>query len=198
MTIEMLSRGTILVSLLPEDLRRFGLSKDGADIKEGLSQLLYHVGEVCSLDVEGRSFLVEALPKEDGWFLIITARQAKRRRVYRIKRSQTFPACVFRSADDLLDFLGAQPSFDFRLYLYRGRYTLLPAHEVGDSALLSEYGDLHSLSRAAAARIGEFGRLIFEKDVQRRQIRGRTMAVRNAAFGNAEGGGEHLGQVGTA
>ncbi len=187
MTIEMLSRGTILVSLMREDMRRFRLSEDGADVKEGLTELLYHVGEVCAMDVAGKSFLVEALPKEGGWFLIITVREAKRRRVFRIKHSQTIPVCVFRCADDLLDFVGTEPSFDFRLYRYQERYLLLPTGRIRDEALLSEYGELHRLSRAAAARVSEFGALLFEKNVQRRHIRGRTVTVRDAAPGDSEG-----------
>ena len=188
MTIEMLSRGTILVSLDTQDMRRFRLSLDsGADVREGLTELLCHVGEVCSLDPSGKSFLVEALPKQEGWFLIISVRSVKRRRMFRIKRSQAATVCVFRCADDLLDFLAAKPSFDFQLYLYRDRYTLLPTGGICDDAALSEYGDLDHLSRAAIARVREFGALLLEKNVQRRHISGRTVAVRNAALGHGEG-----------
>ena len=185
MTIEMLDRGTILVSLQNEDMRQYALSwEDNAvqNVEKGLKNLLYHVGEVCGLDHRGKSYLIEALPSSAGCLLIISV-HAARRRVYRVKRAERLAACVFRCADDMLDCIRGL-SCGYRLYRYEENYVLLPDPSASDSVILklSEFGDLHMLSSTAAARIAEFGKLLLEKSVQRRHISGRAVAVRDAAL----------------
>ena len=187
MTIEMLDRGTILVSMKNEELREYALDFSQADTAEtGLKNLLLHVGAVCGLDQRGKSFLIEALPARSGCLLIISVHAVKRRRRYRIKRAEKTDVCIFCSADDMLDCLGGL-SFGYSLYLYTGKYVLLPASSAPESAVqrLCEFGELHALSRTAAARIAEYGKLLRQVDVQRRHICGRAVTVRDTALRHA-------------
>lgn len=189
MTIEMIDRGTILVSLVKEDMRQYSLNLDDTapqNAEKGLKNLLYHVGEMCGLDHRGKSYLIEALPSREGCLLIISVHAVRRRRIYRIKRPKLRQVCVFRNTDDMLDYL-TRCSDNFcnaALYRYEGRYMLLPAPTASDGALaaLSEYGDVSAISTTVAARIQEYGKLLWQKDVQRRHISGRTVAVRDTAF----------------
>ena len=172
MTVDMLDTGTILVTLGESDMRAYTLdfSKGSDGSREGLTELLYRVGEICGLGMAGKSFLIEALPSSGGCLLIITARAVRRRRVYRVKREQRRNICVLFDSDALLDYLdrGARP--DFTLCSYRGSYIILPEPYAPSSAVreLCEYGSLQSVSPAVAARITEFGKVLMQKRNHRR------------------------------
>lgn len=181
-----------MVSLVKEDMRQYSLSLDDStpqSAEKGLKSLLHHVGEVCGLDHRGKSYLIEALPSREGCLLIISVHAVRRRRIYRIKRPELRQVCVFRCADDMLDYLmrRSDSSCSAALYRYEGRYILLPAPTASDSAAaaLSEYGDVYAVSATVTARIQEHGALLWQKDVQRCHISGRTMAVRDAALRDA-------------
>ena len=176
MTIDMLDTGTILVHLGESDMLAYTLdfsdSADISDIKEGLSELVRRVGDMCGFGTVGRCFLVEALPSGDGCLLIISVRAVRHRRVYRIKREKTREICVFFDIDSMLDWLSDAnhaPS-GYTLYNYRGRYILMPEPYTSpaSSAELSEYGRLTKVSLEAASRIQEHGTAIREKRAHRR------------------------------
>ncbi|MBQ3264543.1 MAG: adaptor protein MecA [Ruminococcus sp.] len=186
MTIDLLDRETILVSLGVEDMRAYSLRFDkGVGYAEnGLKKLLGQLGELCGTRSRGKSYLIEALPAKDGCLLIISVHAAKYRRKYRIKRSADRKICIFFDADAMLDYLSAaKDSEDFMLYRYDGRFVLLPPLTASDSVLarLSEYGELYPASPAALARVREYGSLLMEKNAQRRHIRSRAVTVRDAA-----------------
>ena len=207
MTIEMLEKGLILVSLRDEDMRRYALyedrdapSDDGLASRgpagrglasqgpagrglasQGLKSLLYRVSEVCGLDYHGKSFLIELLPSKDGCLLIISVRSVRRRRkTYRIKRSRTTRVCVFFDADAMLDYLrlGCTPP-GAAVYRRQERYVLVSNGSFDDR--IGEYGDLHTLSLIAAARIREHGTLLWQEKLQSRHISDRAVAVRDTA-----------------
>lgn len=184
MTIEMLDKGTILVSLGTEDMRRYALRFDDSVPQTALKNLLCHIGEVCGLDHRGKSYLIEALPSRTGCLLIISVHAVKRRRKYRIKRSRTREVCVFFHADALLDFLRGGMRGGYALYRYNGKYILLPGVAAGETELrrLSEYGELYPVSAALEARIREGGALLRQQDGERRHIGGGAVAVRDAAL----------------
>ena len=193
MTIEVLNRSTILVSLEDRDMRRYDLCFDGGkesetDVKAGLRDLLCHVGEVCGLSTNGRSWLVEALPSQKGCLLIISVRRVKRR-VYRVKRRTVCELCVFFDADAMLDYLRLiKGRGGYSVWLYEGRYILFPEPAVQkELTRYSEYGEVYAVSPAAAARVREFGSLLCQEELQRRHIGGRAVAVRDAAPGRAAG-----------
>lgn len=176
MTIDMLDTGTILVHLGESDMHAYTLdfsdTADISDIKEGLSELICRVGDMCGVGTGGRCFLVEALPSDNGCLLIISVRAVSRRRVYRIKREKTREICVFFDIDSMLDWLSdasCEPS-GYTLYSYRERYILMPEPYAApySSAELSEYGRLTKVSLTAAARIQEHGTVIREKRLHRR------------------------------
>ena len=157
MTIEMLNKGTILVQMAADDMRRYDLSFDDAAAPEkGLKKLLYHVGEECGIDQRGKSFLVEALPSRDGCLLIISVRRI--RKVYRIKRGSARTLCVFDTADMLLDWLLTGETGG-TVYRYRQKYVLIPTLTASKRtlALMGEYGRLIRSDSIEAARIREFG-----------------------------------------
>lgn len=189
MTIEMLDKGTILVSLAAEDMRRYSLRFDDTVPQNSLKDLLLYVGEVCGLDHRGKSYLIEALPSRRGCLLIISVRSVKRRKIYRIKRSRTREICVFFHTDAMLDFLRCGMRGGYALYRYEEKYILLPGLAVGgdEIARLCEYGELYPVSAAVEARIREHGALLRQQDVQRRHIGGGAVAVCDAAL--RDGGG---------
>ena len=176
MTVDMLDTGTILVTLGESDLRAYTLdfsdTADSSRLREGLTALLYRVGDICGLDSGGRSFLIEALPSRGGCLLIITARKVRRRRVFRIKREKTQFLCIFDDCDPLLDYLsrGAEKLSGYTVYEYNGSYALLPEPLASPQALsqLSEYGRLLSVSPVVAARIREHGKMLTQRRSQRR------------------------------
>lgn len=189
MTIEMLDRGTILVSLCEEDMRYYSLDfsdKTAGKVEMGLKNLLYRVGEVCGIDYHGKSYLIEALPARSGCLLIVTVRTVRRRRVYRVKRPRTGEVCVFLDADAMLDGLRrVSCPYGCSVYRYDRRYILLSDGEKLPQSLC-EYGALLSLSTAVQARVREHGTLLWQNSAQRRHIGGGTVAVGNTAFRHAD------------
>ena len=175
MTIDMLDRKTILVTLEQEDMRRYALdflSKTDTDTtRRGLTELLYRVGEMCGLDHRGRSYLVEALPSRECCLLIISVRRTSRK-IYRIKRGKTREICVFDTADALLDWMQSARGFGYSVYLYRERYYLLTDLRMPFSSLglLSEYGRVVCASSVVTARIQECGELLQERHAARPQF----------------------------
>lgn len=184
MTIEMLDKGTILVSLGAEDMRRYSLRLDDSAAQNALKDLLVYVGEVCGLDHRGKSYLIEALPSRAGCLLIISVRTVKRRKIYRIKRSGTREICVFFNSDAMLDFLRGGMRGGYSLYLYNEKYVLLPGltADSGEMGRLSEYGELYPAPAAVEARIRECGTLLRQQEVQRRHISGGAVAIGDAAL----------------
>lgn len=185
MTIEMLNKATILVSLDGEELQMYSLRFDEMtdEVETGLKKLLTDIGGVCGLSIGGKSYLIEALPSKEGCLLIISVRCVKRRKIYRIKRCKTRELCVFFDADAMLDFYQVmKPQGAF--YLYEGRYVYLPLHDTVPERL-SEYGELYPVSPTVFARVRECGRLLLQKEIQRRHISGGRVAVGDAAFRRA-------------
>ena len=206
MTIEMLDTGTILVSLLKQDMKRYALDLDDAVDKTALENLIYRVGEICGFDCRGKSFLIEALPSPKGCLMIISVRTVKRRRIFRIKRKHTRALCVLFDADALLDVLASGLKGGFSVYLYREKYVLLPSLTAKEDEIvrLSEYGELYPAEAASFARVREYGRLLYrggqpgQRDVQRRHVGGRAVTVGHTAFGRSGGTGDDLVQIGSA
>ena len=193
MTIEIMDKQTILVSLCREDMHTYALCFDDDKAgypEQGLKRLLYHVGEVCGLDHRGKSYLIEALPSTSGCLLIISVHPVKRKKKYRIKRRVTQEICVFFDADAMLDYWRAEDQGEgCSVYLFKGRYVLLPSPSAPErsTSRLSEYGEIYPVSAAVGARVREHGRLLVQKHIQRRHIGGRAVGVRDAAAG--DGGG---------
>lgn len=161
MTVEMLNKGTILVLMEGDDMRRYSLSfEEGSAPEQGLKKLLYRVGEECGIDSRGKSFLVEALPSRGGCLLIISVRRA--RKVYRIKRDSTRMICVFDTVDMLLDLMLLGGDLAGTVYDFRGKYILIPSISASKRslALLSEYGRMTKADQIEIAGIREFGSII--------------------------------------
>lgn len=184
MTIEMLNRGTILVSLGADDMQRFALNFDSDMPTDGLKNLMLHVGEVCGLDHRGKSYLIEALPSRSGCLLIVSVHRVGKRRVYRIKRACTREICVFFHADAMLDYLRVSQGMCGAVYRYGQQYVMLPSLSVSQEEIkrLSEYGELYPAGTAAAARVREYGTLLWQRQLQRRHISGGAVAVRDTAL----------------
>ena len=189
MTIELLDKETILVSLCAEDMHAYSLRFDEETTncpEKGLKKLLYHVGETCGLDHSGKSYLIEALPSAGGCLLIISVRRARYRRKYRVKRTRKAEWYVFFDADAMIDYLRLHPTESgYSVYLYESRYVLIPS--AAAPAGLIEYAERRFVSDTMIAHVKEYGRLLREKELQRRHIGGRAVAVRDAAL--RHGGG---------
>jgi len=175
MTIDKLSEGTILVSLIDEEMRSFRLDFSAADAEEtrrGLTRLMYKVARECGLDCRDKSYLIEALPGGSGCLLIISVRTVRRRRRFRIKRACSRMCCVFACVDDMLDWLKRGSGTDCVIYSYDGIYVLLPDRRLSpaQSSLLNEYGSVRELSAADAARIEEYGETVYERRLPRSRI----------------------------
>ncbi|MBQ3331755.1 MAG: hypothetical protein IJG87_11335 [Ruminococcus sp.] len=188
MTIELLDNETILVSLCAEDMHAYSLRFDEETSKcpqNGLKKLLYHVGKTCGLDHAGKSYLIEALPSSDGCLLIISVRKAKYRRKYRIKRTRRGELYVFFNADAMLDYRSLHPDEEgYSVYRYKDRFVLIPSSfsRGAAPAEIIEFAESCPLSSTAIAHVKEYGTLLWEKELQRRHISGRAVAVRDAAL----------------
>lgn len=185
MTIEMLNKATIMVSLGTEELQMYSLRFDKMtnEVETGLKKLLTDVGEVCGLTMNGKSYLIEALPSRERCLLIISVRCVKRRKIYRVKRRKSYDICVFFDTDAMLDFLRVIKPRG-AVYLYEGRYVYLPVSGSMPERL-SEYGELYPVSPTAIARVRECGTLLLQEELQRRHICGGRVAVGDAAFRRA-------------
>ena len=161
MTIDQLSQKTILVTLMREDMERYGIdfTADGAGVRSGLTRLMSRVGAACALDHSGKSYLIEALPAGGSCLLIITVQSLKRRRTYRIKRVSTQECFVFDGVDALLDCCRDGTRFSGSLYAYRGGCWLLPDYPPAERLRrrLAEYSDVRTLTAIETARVRELG-----------------------------------------
>ena len=74
MTIDRLSQGMILVTLMDDDMRRYSLdfndAADGERTRRGLTRLMYRVGEECGIDHRDKCYLIEALPGKESYCLL--------------------------------------------------------------------------------------------------------------------------------
>ena len=102
MTIDRLSEGMILVTLMRDDMTRYSLDfnddADGERTRRGLTRLMVRVGTECGLDHHNKCYLIEALPSRDCCLLIISVRRTRRKK-YRIKREKTRAICEFDTAE---------------------------------------------------------------------------------------------------
>ena len=189
MTIELLDKGTILVSLCAKDMDAYSLNFDEETAKcpeKGLKRLLYQIGETCGLDHSGKSYLIEALPSRGGCLLIISICRAKYRKKYRVKRERRAQLYVFFDADAMLDYRALHPDEEgYSVYRYRDRFVLIPWGIA--PADIIEYAESCPLSDTMIAHVKEYGALLWQKEFQRRHIGGRAVAVRDAAL--RHGGG---------
>lgn len=159
MTIDQLSEKTILVALRQEDMARYSLDfSDGEGTRQGLTRLMVGVGEACGLDHRGKSYLIEALPAGDSCLLIISVREQRRRRIYRIKRVRRQECFVFDSVDALLDGLRGERLFG-GLYAYEGGLWLIPDYppSMRLRERLIEYATLKEPDAVGVARVRELG-----------------------------------------
>lgn len=161
MTIDRLSDRTILVTLMRDDMERYGLCFGAQDsgTRRGLTELMRRVGEVCALDHSGKSYLIEALPAGESCLLIISVRQLRRRRVYRVKRVERRACYRFGELDALLDWMRVGGGVSGSLYTYAGGCWLLPDYPPSSRARgrLTEYASVSLLGAIELARIRELG-----------------------------------------
>lgn len=184
MTIDMLNKKTILVTLQQEDMRRYALDltahTDTEMTRRGLTELLCRVGEECGLDHRSGSYLIEALPSRDCCLLIISVRRTRRKK-YRIKREKTRAICEFDTADAMLDWMESDrlENFGYTVYWYSGRYILIPDLSIPPISLgsLSEYGKVVTASSVVIARVREYGKLLKEYHTARHQFAKKTSSA---------------------
>ena len=174
MTIEKLSDSTILVCLERGDMESRGLDfdrGDSEDIRRALAALMSRIGEECGLDHRGRSYLIEALPGGESCLLIISVKDVRPRKVYRIKREKQYDYCIFAKADDMLDLISARSAPDGEILLFNGSYILLPRLPLTEEqrASLSEYGRVGRLNAVSAARAREYGRRVYFSSFRKRR-----------------------------
>lgn len=185
MTIDKLSRDTILVTLMSDDMERYKLDFSAAEdeARSGLRLLMLRVGEECGLDHSDKSYLIEALPGGDGCLLIISVRSVRRRRVFRVKKVRRIACCGFVDADALLDFLNLGQRFAYSVYRTGSGYELLPELPLSHRlrGLLNEYGRVRELSAVQTARVRELGELILSRGDSRPRPR---VTDRNAGHNN--------------
>ena len=185
MTIDRLSQGMILVTLMDDDMRRYSLdfndAADGERTRRGLTRLMYRVGEECGIDHRDKCYLIEALPGKESCLLIISVRAEKSRRRYRIKRENTVDCCRFLSVDELLLWLQRPESvrMGYALYQSQGSYCLLPEYPLSKSerCILNEYGVICRESPVAVARIREYGTLLREQSRRHRHLKYASSAA---------------------
>ncbi len=185
MTIDRLSQGMILVTLMDDDMRRYSLdfndAADGERTRRGLTRLMYRVGEECGIDHRDKCYLIEALPGKESCLLIISVRAKKSRRRYRIKRENTVDCCRFSSVDALLLWLDRPESarMGYALYQSKESYCLLPEYPLtsAERCILNEYGSVCRESPVTVARIREYGKLLREHSRRRRHLKYASSAA---------------------
>lgn len=182
MTIEQLGEGRVLVSLKAQDIDRYHINIDklnlrDKDTRESLKSLMSLVLKESGINPDGRAVLVEAMPHKDGMIILISVDSVKKlRKVYKVKRPLTIPACRFRDAEGLMgcvERLGFEEvslgenslwQFEEDFYLLFECCAVSPRAK----AVLSEFSDFFSLSLVRVARIKEAGKLLAEKNAVQR------------------------------
>ena len=174
MTIDKLSGDIILVSLMRDDMEMYRLDFSAdKEVRTGLKRLLLKVGEECGLDHSDKSYLIEALPGGDGCLLIISVRNVRKRKIYRVKRTRRYACCRFGEADALLDFLRQGQRLGCSVYRLGEEYILLPDLPPSDRlrGLMNEYGEVVELSAVELARVRELGRPMLCRPESRTRLR---------------------------
>lgn len=161
MKVEPISNGNLRIWLSEEELQ-----EHTRDLGEHLRGMLQAVQ--ARLARLGKHILVERIPVDGGWIVLISARQASKNRgicVYRIADIDT----LFRLAEQWAASLSdGQGNAHTSLYEAEDGYTIAvyPAPRLSrrQTALLREFGEPIGRGEAAAAYAAERGRLLAAGD----------------------------------
>ena len=165
MTIEQIDSGKVLIMLKNSDMKDFSLEYgtmgfDDPHSRRILSRLLSLACSKTGLNARNKKMVVEALPHKSGCLILLTLKE-KKRRVYRIKRSDKLFCCVFDDAEALLSALdNAEGLPESELLLYEGGYYLLAPEKLSSrlAFILGEFSETYYCSKIRAAKLREAGK----------------------------------------
>lgn len=182
MTIELVNRSRLLITLPLADMELLGISFDQLSWSDFHSQkvikeLILLAENQTGFATNGHKMLIEALPEDGGcllWITLLPEKGGNGRKKFRIKGKSGPYVYQFASAEQLLSALSRLKTFGnrficpsslvscetgYRLLLYP-HGTLSPSVD----AVLSEYGRLKGRGNLAAAAAAEHGRLLAEQN----------------------------------
>jgi len=178
MTIELLDKARLLISLKPQDMDTYAINIDKLNVKdthckEALKAILDVALEKVGINAKDKAVLIEAMPYREGMLILVTVDVVRNiRKVYRIKKPMMLPCCKFDSAEGLLSCIEHLKAEKIRLlpnslWQYKQAYYLLfdfSGIPPKAKAVLSEYAQCHSLSLPRLARIREAGKELLESN----------------------------------
>lgn len=171
MTIEKLDNSRLLISLCKYDMERLNLREDNMtlknqEFKDTIKAILSVAMYEAETSINGRKAYIEALPYEDGCFLLVTlVYKEKRSKRYKVKRKKK----ALYHFDDFEDIINMSYSLtsqgiscgNTRIFESEGKYYLY-CEDCSNcfERIVREYAQRISLTNTEIARFNEYGNVI--------------------------------------
>ena len=176
MFIEQLDKTRLLITLESEDLSIFdlkpeSLSMQDKDTRNLFKQLLALAAVKTGVVLRDKTISVELMPYDSGCFILATIKAKHTRKLYRIKKTDSYLPVSFGNVGDMLDAvknLYSKGFVEYNCSLYSGKniYYLLmwskAAIPKSACILISEYGKILSGDNLTVSRIREVCSVICE------------------------------------
>ncbi len=173
MFIEQLDNTRLLITLENDDLGVFDLNPkkiltEDRETKRLFKQILTLAAIKTGVTLKNKSISVELMPYDSGCFLLVTIRN-KKRKIYRIKKNDSYLLAEFHSPDDVLHSLKSLYTkgfshFSCSLYTDSDKYYLLFKSKANIPTdlkiILSEYGKIKSCSKLTKSKLNESFKLL--------------------------------------
>ena len=173
MTIEKLSEEKILISLCNEDMKSLKLDTREMGFcdersKKSLLSLLQVACREAGMSIASKTVLMEALPVQSGCLFLLTFKDERERKIYRVKKAKTGNCYIFSDAEKMLS--AAEISYfkkietcDNALWVYDSKYYLIfnsPLIKSKMRDVLEQYAIKISSAELRISRIKEGGKLL--------------------------------------
>lgn len=174
MFIEQLDKTRLLITLENDDLGVFDLSPntivmEDRNTKRLFKQILTLAAVKTGITLKNKSISVELMPYDNGCFLLATIKN-KKRKIYKIKKNNSYLLAEFRSINDVLHSIKAIYSkgceeLNCCFYADSDKYYLLFTSKTklptNIKIILSEFGKISSCTFVTKRRIEESCRLLY-------------------------------------
>ena len=179
MTIDRLSRKSVLISLKKEDMSELSISIEKLNLKDSscknaLKNLLALALEKTGIKKGNQTTMIEAWPHKDGCLILVTIDYPKPpRKTYKVKRPPSSPCFCFSDAENLLASIEKLriPTAHITsnsLWLYKDRYYII--------------FDFSCISAKVISILGEYSRYFYIPLHQKAKITesGKKLSAKNA------------------
>ena len=169
MFIEQLDQSRLLITLESEDLSIFDLEPDSISMEDKntqnlFKQLLALAAVKTGVVLRNKIISVELMPYDRGCFILATIKSKSSRKIYRIKKDDSYLPVKFKNVCDMLDtvknlHIKGYAQYNCSLYSNENFYYLLISSKAvvpqSVKIMLSEYGKILPGDALTVSRIRE-------------------------------------------